>query len=271
MAKKKKEQSKFWDYTGLGALHLLKSPYYLGKGIYRLSRKAGEYKEERQVRKSRESIKPKFKEFDILESIDGKYADWAKKVLTSDSQIGVILGARGSGKSAFGMKFLENLHYKSKKKCFALGFQAKDLPSWINSIDDVSQIGNNSYVLVDEGGILFSSRSSMSSANKMLSNLILISRHKNLSIFFITQNSSNLEINVLRQADFLVLKPSSLLQKEFERKIIQKMYDGSKEHFEKHRSDPGLAYIYSGNFRGFVSNPLPSFWKQSLSKSFREK
>ena len=76
-------------------------------------------------------------------------------------------------------------------------------------------------------------------------------------------------MNILRQADFLVLKRSSLLQKEFERKIVQKIYSGAREKFDKYGEDRGLAYIYSENFRGFVSNPLPSFWKEGISKGFK--
>ena len=85
----------------------------------------------------------------------------------------------------------------------------------------------------------------------------------------VTHNSSNLDVNILRQADFLVLKPSSLLQKNFERKIIQKIYESENELFEKFRENRGLAYIYGDTFRGFVSNPLPSFWTSGISKSFR--
>jgi len=109
----------------------------------------------------------------------------------------------------------------------------------------------------------------MSNANKMLSQLIMIARHKNLSILFISQNSSNLEVNILRQADFLILKPSSLLQTEFERKIIQKIYEETEESFKKFEEVEGATHIYSGSFRGFVSNPLPSFWRENLSKSFK--
>ena len=109
----------------------------------------------------------------------------------------------------------------------------------------------------------------MSNANKLLSGLILISRHKNLNILFISQNSSNLDVNILRQADFLVLKPSSLLQKDFERKIIQKLYEKTEDDFEKFKENKGITYIYSSNFTGFVSNLLPSFWGAEISKSFK--
>jgi len=137
------------------------------------------------------------------------------------------------------------------------------------SVNSVSEITNNSYVLIDEGGVLFSSRESMSKPNKLLSDLILIARHKNLNIIFISQNSSNLDVNILRQADYLVLKQSSLLQKDFERKIVQKIYLEVENKFEKHKNVEGVTYIHSGDFSGFISNSLPSFWKSEISKSFK--
>lgn len=265
-------KSSFLKKVGKGFLFLVKIPYFIVLGIVRgikkFSRFVSERKREIKIKKRRESMVPKYEDFKVLKVISGDYSEWMKGVFGSDSKIGIILGARGSGKTAFGMKFLENFRVKSKKKCFALGFRENDLPSWIKGVESVSEISNNSFVLIDEGGVLFNSRKSMSSANKMLSDLMLISRHKNISILFISQNSSNLEINVLRQADFLILRSSSLLQKNFERKIVQKIYGKVETFFKKFKKDKGLSFIYSEDFQGFVSNPLPSFWKEELSKGF---
>ena len=267
MEKNKKKTSK--NYFGKGLLFVIKTPYYIGKGIYNLSKKNSQRRIRKKIKKERGLMTSKYNEFNILEVISGDYNKWLEKAYESDSQIGIILGARGSGKTAFGMKFLENFHAKHKKKCFAIGFNENELPFWIKGVSDISELKNDSFVLIDEGGVLFNSRSFMSNANKMLSQLIMIARHKNLSILFISQNSSNLEVNVLRQADFLILKPSSLLQKEFERKIIQKIYSEAGESFKKFEKDEGTTHIYSGSFRGFISNPLPSFWRENLSKSFK--
>ncbi|MBU2104206.1 MAG: hypothetical protein KKF67_00310 [Nanoarchaeota archaeon] len=265
--KKKKKNSK--NYIKKGLLFVIKIPYHIGKGIYNLNKKNSQKRIIEKIKRERELMTPKYNDLNVLEVISGDYNGWLEKVYESDSQIGIILGARGSGKTAFGIKFLENFYAKQKKKCFAIGFNEDELPSWIKGISDISELENNSFILIDEGGILFNSRSSMSNANKMLSQLIMIARHKNLSILFISQNSSNLEVNVLRQADYLILKPSSLLQEEFERKIIKKIYSEIGESFKKFEEDKGVTHIYSGNFKGFVSNPLPSFWKENLSKSFR--
>ena len=269
MKKRTRNKSDFLGYFGKTLLFIIKLPYYIVRWIIGLSKRISAKSKENKIKKKRELIKARYIPFKIIETVEGDYKDWFDKTISSDSQIGIILGARGSGKTAFGVKILENIYSKCKEKCFAIGFKPEEFPSWIKVVSDISELENNSWVLIDEGGILFNSRSSMSNTNKLLSQLILIARHKNINILFISQNSSNLEVNILRQADFLVLKKSSLLQKDFERKIIQKIYLESRDKFEKYGEDKGVAYIYSGKFIGFVSNSLPSFWKEGISKSFK--
>jgi hypothetical protein len=251
------------------AIFTIKTPYYFARGINRIVVTSKKNSIKKEVEKKRDKLKAKYKEFEILKTKSGDFKKWEQDFFKAESQIGIILGARGSGKSAIGIKLLENANSKYKRKCFAMGFKKEKMPLWIKIAEDISQIQNNSIILIDEGGILFSSRKSMSNANKLLSELILVARHKNLSILFISQNSSNLDVNILRQADFLILKPSSLLQKDFERKIIQKIYDEEKKDFEKLKENKGLTFIYSDLFKGYISNPLPSFWKEEISKSFR--
>jgi len=152
-----------------------------------------------------------------------------------------------------------------------LGFKSETLPNWIQVIKEINEIENDSVLLIDEGGIEFSSRKSMSGSNKLLSELLLISRHKNLSVLMITQSSSNLEVNAIRQADYLIMKPSSLLQKDFERKKIKEIYESVSQDFEDLKEDLGLTYIYGSNYAGFVSNSLPSFWDENVSKGYADK
>ena len=213
----------------------------------------------------------KFEDFEVIRKEKGDYTKWIDSTYKADSKIGIILGARGSGKTAFGVKYLENAYAKYHKKCYAIGFNADEMPRFIRVVSDTTEIENDSLVLIDEGGVLFSSRSSMSNANKILSNLILISRHKNISILFISQNSSNLDVNIIRQADYLILRHSSLLQKDFERKIVQNIYEKINPAFEKFKDKSKISYVYSDEFLGFISNNLPSFWGSNISKSFRQK
>lgn len=201
--------------------------------------------------------------------ISGDLGAFEKRLYSDRSTIGLILGARGSGKSAIGMRLLENASARTGRPVCAIGFDASSLPAWIRCVADVEEVPNGSFVLVDEGGVLFSSRSSMSSANKVLSSLLLVARHKDLSVMFISQNSANLELNAIRQADYLLMRKPSMLQQEFERKKIGEIYAGIGTRFAAlPQAGRYSTYIYSDEFRGFVLNELPSFWSARASKSF---
>jgi len=215
---------------------------------------------------------PEFAALQTVEALGGDLAQFESYLYSKKSSIGLILGARGSGKSALGMRILENLKRKTGRAVYAIGFDRLSLPSWINTLpaERLNDAPNGSFLLVDEGGISFSSRSSMSDANKLLSSLLLISRHKDLSVLFISQNSSNLEINAIRQTDYLLLKPPALLQQHFERKVIQDIYTEQQAKFKAlGPSHPGLFYVHADSFRGFAENALPSFWNEGVSKAFR--
>lgn len=216
-------------------------------------------------------IDPKYAGFTLIEEKEGNIKSWEKMVFERESTIGIVVGARGSGKSAFGIKLAENVYAKQKRETYALGFKAETMPSWIHIVEDLEDIPEGSFVLIDEGGILFSSRKAMTNANQLMSELLFISRHKSLSILFIAQNSSNLDVNIIRQADYIVLKPSSLLQKDFERKIIKDIYSSIEDDYDSLKDKKGLAYIYSEVFRGFITNALPSFWNADISKAFKGK
>lgn len=248
---------------------LLTIPFYILNFFVKLSRRVERRVETRKIEKKRGSIGSKYSKLKVVRKISGDFDDWEKHLMKSDSTIGIVLGARGSGKSALALKVFENIYSKTNMKLYAMGFRKEEMPSWIEVVESVDRIKNNSHVLIDEGGVLFSSRKSMSLPNKLLSELILIARHKNLSILFISQNSSNLDVNVLRQADYLLLKPSSLLQKSFERKIIKDLYIRTQDGFKEYKSDKGITYLHSDRFDGFISNPLPSFWNMAISKSWK--
>ncbi|MBT4824129.1 hypothetical protein HN695_04905 [Candidatus Woesearchaeota archaeon] len=257
------------------------SVYWIVKGIilgaiwfvrlfYKATDKTTKYVEKKKIEKQRSEVPAEYQKFNLIHHDSGSFDKFEKKVSKNDSTIGIILGARGSGKTAIAVKLLENIYAKTKKKCFALGFKEEDMPIWIDVVESINELKNNSFVLIDEGGILFSSRRSMAEPNKLLSELMLIARHKSISIIFISQNSANLEINAIRQADYLVLKTSSLLQKDFERKKIKEIYEDVGDRFKKYKGVKGITYIYSDEFAGFVDNPLPSFWSKKISRAFRK-
>jgi hypothetical protein len=258
-----------FELVGTAVIYLFKAFFHSVKFLFNTVKKTSSSVGEIKKEASRPRNIAKDVEFKELKKIAGSIEDFTIKMLLGKSTIGLIIGARGTGKSALGIRILENIHATTEKQVYALGFKKESLPRWIKVVDDINEVASNSLILVDEGGITFSSRNAMSDLNKLLTNMLLVARHNDLSLIFISQNSSNIEVNTLRQADYLLLKRSSLLQKDFERKKIQDIYKEAEKDF-KSLQDVGLTYIYSDQYRGFVSNSLPSFWSDDVSKAFKK-
>ena len=259
-----------WTWVALQLLHML---YLVAKAILRAAASIVGKISARAAKSAREAKRPRsqatYLPLVLQKKSAGELEQFEEKILSSRSTIGLILGARGSGKSALGMRLLENVFSKTGRQVCAMGFDESSLPPWIKCVGSVEEVQNGYAVLVDEGGITFSSRSSQSSANRILSSLLLVARHKDLSVLFISQNSANLEVNAIRQADFLLLRKPSLLQKEFERKKIAEIYAAIGQGFSGlPQQGNHSTYVYSDEFSGFVSNGLPSFWSQRASKSY---
>lgn len=254
-------------YSWLGAKAVAHASW---RGASWAVRKGVEFAKKTRTDSGRSANPPEFAGLKEVEKESGALPEFEDFVYGNKSTIGIILGARGSGKSVLGMKLLENAAGRGRKTV-AMGFDEATLPKWIRVIqpNEISAVANGSFILVDEGGITFGSRDSMSSANKLLSELLFVSRHKDLSVLFISQNSANLEVNAIRQADYLLLKRPSLLQKDFERKKINEIYEKTREGFGRLR-EKSVFYVYSDAFVGFASNGLPSFWSERVSKAFAQ-
>jgi hypothetical protein len=186
------------------------------------------------------------------------------------STILLLIGKRGSGKTALGFRFLELFHYRTKKECSIVGYDDVKLPSWIKKIKDVKDAKENSTVLIDEGALAYSARESMKDANKMIGNIMAIARHKNLTLIFISQNSAMIDVNVLRLVDTLILKEPSLLQSRFERKALRDIYDEIKHDFKLLDDKAAHFFVYDDDFQGMMQAPLPTFWTEKVSVSYKK-
>lgn len=222
-----------------------------------------DYFKEKVTRKPKEPFEP----FSVVVDSKGDFEDFSRRMLRS-STIMLVIGKRGSGKTALGMSMLEYYYKNNQAKCYAVGFSRKDVPRWIKPVDSFESIPNNSVALLDEGAVLFSSRDSMKQSNKGLGKLMAIARHKSLSLIVITQNSAMLDLNVIRLADTVLLKEPSLMQAKFERKALKDMYFDVVPHFKDLKNKKAHAYVFDDEFEGLIHVPLPEFWSTKISKSF---
>ena len=225
-------------------------------------------KKEEKKRVKKEKIFENAKtHFNIHKTVNGNFHSLVEN-FRDNSLIMLILGRRGAGKTALGMKFVE-IGRMFNKIPYVIGFENSRIPKWIKKANHLSDIPNNSLVLIDEAGISFSSKDSMKKANKNLTNLLSIARHKNLSLIFITQSSAMLELNVLRLCDVLLFKEPSLLQSRFERRGLQDLFIKVSENFKDLDQKKDHSYVISDDFEGLINSKLPDFWNESISKSFK--
>jgi hypothetical protein len=222
-------------------------------------------------RKAGTPRKPKkpFTDVEMSRAIRGDYERFRKKMMDS-SLIMLITGKRGSGKTSLGMKLLEVFSNRSSRECYIVNYRKARLPKWMHRIDSVEDAPNNAVVLIDEGAVGYFSRESMKEANRVLSKIMTLARHKNLSLLIISQNSAMIDLNVVRLSDTLLFKEPSLLQARFERRALKDMFDKVTPFFKKLEDPNSHFYVWDDDFEGMISYDLPGFWTESISTSFRD-
>jgi len=280
LAKRKKHWSirtldgAYWTVHKIGLFFWLSAKYeYLGvKSI------VGSFSSDKKIASdqkteidAKEKVKSVFRsrtpaEYGALQELKVVNGDFSKfdSRMNKESSIVLIAGKRGSGKSALGFRFLENIHSKTNRPVSVLGVKASVLPSWIGIVEALDDVKNNSIVLVDEGAIAFGSRDSMSKKNKKLGELLAIARHKDLTLLLITQNTGMIDKNVLNLCDTIFIKQGSLLQQKMERRALRDMFATANEALGIDKSE---FYVFDSDFEGILSATLPSFWSDKISKN----
>ncbi len=197
-------------------------------------------------------------------------AAWLMKIV--HPSVVLILGKRGSGKSALGYRLLELLRYVADIYVIGVPEQARSLlPEWIGIIPSLEDLPNKCIALVDEAYLTYNSRGSMTAKNKAMSQTLNLSRHKEQTIIFISQDAGQIDKNILGSANVLVFKELGMLQLEFDRPQLSKLATQAKQALDSVQgSKKRWSFVYAPDtdFLGLLENELPSFWKPSLSRLF---
>ena len=193
------------------------------------------------------------------------------KVIPHPSVV-LILGKRGSGKSALGYRILELFKYSATP--YVLGVPAragKLLPEWIGVEEDLDAIPVGSIVLIDEAYLAYHSRESLKPESKKVSRIVNLSRQREQTLIFVSQEARQIDKNIASQANIIVFKELSILQLKFDRPELSDIAAKAKEAFSTITSEkPKWSYVYSpdADFIGLVENSLPTFWSSRLSRAF---
>ncbi len=187
----------------------------------------------------------------------------------------IIVGRRGSGKSALGYKLLEYLRWKGQVYVVGLPQKVRKLLSeWIGVVPSLEEVPPKSIVLIDESYNYFHSRDSASERARILSNIINLSRQKEQTLIFVTQEARQIDKNIASSSDIIIFKNPGILQPEFERKELRKIAEEAKRMFAAISIKEKIkwAYVYAPetDFTGMVENSLPSFWAPGLSKAYAD-
>jgi hypothetical protein len=181
--------------------------------------------------------------------------------------IAVVLGKKGSGKSGLSYRLCEHLRWTAPVYVVGLPSDAlKYLPDWISVVPSIEELPNDCVALIDESYILFHARSSMTARAKAMSQMINLSRQRRQTLIFVTQESGQIDRNILSTADVIIFKEPGILQSRFGRSEFRLIAEEASRAFQSIVGDrKRWSYVFTQErgFVGLVENSLPSFWSNN--------
>ena len=195
---------------------------------------------------------------------------WLKRII--HPSLVLILGKRGSGKSALAYYLIEIHRYGLKP--YVVGIpQSKQhlLPVWVGVASSLEEVPFGAIVIVDEAYLLYHARGSTTQESKEMAKIINLSRQKGQTIIFVTQESRSIDKNIASSANVIIFKEPGILQSEFERPELNHLAKKAVEAFAPiNGNKQPWSYLYAPdtNDSGLIKNELPSFWKPEFGRMF---
>ena len=142
-------------------------------------------------------------------------ACWREEIVSP--AVVLILGKRGSGKSALAYRLLEMFRHRLAPHVVGAPGQARRfLPEWVGIVETLDDLPHNSIALIDERYLAYHSRESMVKESTAMPQLLNLSRQRNQTLIFVTQESRQIDKNIASSASVLIFKAMGMLQLEFE-------------------------------------------------------
>ena len=195
----------------------------------------------------------------------------------------VINGHRGEGKSALGWWLAQEMHKRTKKTVASIGTPPEARKAFpkrgfgrtggVQHIDDLKQVSElkPSIVICDEAAFLANARDAMNKQNKDWLKLIAICRHKDHLLIFIHQQSRQLDVQILMDADIVLMKRPTELHVRGARNELAPEIREAANLFSQMRGDTRKkVYVvdYHKPEAKMLSASMPTWWTNKISKAY---
>lgn len=201
--------------------------------------------------------------------------DYIMNFLTNQSDIAVVIGDAGTGKTAFMHWLMQELHYRKIDKNRPLTIIRDDIPAeypkWLDVVSDINDAKDDAIIGWDEAAVSLSARRAMSSRNIENAMDLAIRRHNGWSIIYMSQHSHFLDLNILRMATcffFKKLSKEEIMRSQKEQTRTIDLLTRYVDAMEPQR--PSECLFWDGKVWYKFTNPLPDFWSDRLSKSYKK-
>jgi hypothetical protein len=197
-------------------------------------------------------------------------AKWREVIIPP--AVALVLGKRGSGKSALAYRLLELFRHQLTPYVVGAPDRAKQLlPDWIGIAATLEELPNKSVALIDEAYLAYHARESLAQESKAMSQMLNLSRQREQTLIFVAQEARQVDKNIASAASVLIFKELGMLQPQFERPELRQLAEQAGDALSGKAGDKRKwAYVYStdADFLGLLESQLASFWKSSLSRLF---
>jgi len=191
----------------------------------------------------------------------------------------IVEGQRGQGKTALAWYIAEVKRLEKRGKrviAFGMPLQGqKALPKWITHMNTLEEVSNAkpSIVVIDEAAFAANSRRAMQESNIEWLQLISICRHKDHLLIFVSQHNRQLDVQILADADLVLMKKPSLLHLRFTRPEFKPEIEQAYKEFQLLKGDSRkFAYVvdYHNGHAKMLRCPLPKLWSDKISKAYSQ-
>lgn len=185
----------------------------------------------------------------------------------------VILGHRGTGKSALAWRLLEQLHKGRKLKAAVVGLpksRRRLVPNWVEHHEGIARLPEKAIILLDEAALRFSARRSQADINLAMAGLVALSRQRGQVILFVTHTARMLDVELIFESDLVIYKLPSAAHVKFERRETAEFTGRARERLLAQKRPTCWSYVlnFHQGREGLLRNPLPSFWSELLSNAW---